>query len=72
MGYNTDFTPTYSRILAVSFRSSAAEAQNVNLTVALDEYQCVKAGFLHMLLMYVSDLYYKHLERFLPDTGVLN
>lgn len=69
MGYNTDLTPTYSHILAVSFCSSAAER---NLKIASDEHQNVKAGFFQMLLMYVSDLYYKHLERFLSDAGVLN
>lgn len=72
MGYNTDLTPTYSHILAVSFCSSAAEVLNINLKIALDEYLYVKPGFLQMLLMYVSDLYYKHLERFLSDVGVLN
>lgn len=72
MGYNTDLTPTYSHILAVSFCSPAAEVQNINLKTALDEHQYVKPGFLQMLLIYASDLYYKHLERFLSDAGVLD
>lgn len=72
MGYNTDLTLTYSHILAVSFCSTAAGVQNINLETVLDEYQVVKPEFLQMLLLYVSDLYYKHFERFLSDAGVLN